>query len=165
MTQIEQIKAEIEKQRQLIWPRNTGEMRVVDVPKPFEQGWLNALKWMENLINSLPQEPVGEELEAAAEMYYQQEIEDTKCHHAAYLTYAQGYEDALLRTKDTFKSGANWQKEKMMKDAKEGIVTDKGDFIKFMDGTWVDLDPTVGNTPAFSLKEGQNVKLIVIKED
>ena len=31
--------AEIEKQKQLIFPKNTGEMKVADVPKPLEQGW------------------------------------------------------------------------------------------------------------------------------
>ena len=45
--------AEIEKQRQLIFPQNTGEMKVADVPKPLEQGWLNALSWMKKTIDSL----------------------------------------------------------------------------------------------------------------
>ena len=99
------------------------------------------------------EEPVSEELQEAIEAH-RKELD--------YWGMPCGYKDASC---SGFKDGANWQKEQMMKDAKEGIVTDKGDFIKFMDGTWVDLDPTVGNTPAFSLKEGQKVKLIVIKED
>ena len=45
--------AEIEKQRQLIFPQNTGEMKVADVPKPLEQGWLNALSWMKKTIDSI----------------------------------------------------------------------------------------------------------------
>ena len=45
--------AEIEKQRQLIFPKNTGEMKVADVPKPLEQGWLNALSWMKKTIDTL----------------------------------------------------------------------------------------------------------------
>jgi len=45
--------AEIEKQRQLIFPRNTGEMKVADVPKPLEQGWLNALSWIKKTIDTL----------------------------------------------------------------------------------------------------------------
>lgn len=45
--------AEIEKQRQLIFPRNTGEMKVADVPKPLEQGWLNALSWIKKTINTI----------------------------------------------------------------------------------------------------------------
>ena len=45
--------AEIEKQNQLIFPKNTGEMKVADVPKPLEQGWLNALSWIKKTIDSL----------------------------------------------------------------------------------------------------------------
>ena len=67
----EQIKAEIERRRQLIWPRNTGEMDVVDTPKPLEQGWLNALKWMENIIDTMPDESVTDynDLEREAVQY------------------------------------------------------------------------------------------------
>lgn len=49
---VQKIRGEIEKKRQLIWPTNTGEMAAVDVPKQLVQGWLNALKWMEDLIDS-----------------------------------------------------------------------------------------------------------------
>ena len=45
--------AEIEKQRQKVWPTNTGQMQVVDVPKDIQQGWLNALRWMEGILNTL----------------------------------------------------------------------------------------------------------------
>ena len=54
--------AEIEKQRQLIFPKNTGEMKVADVPKPLEQGWLNALSWMKKTIDSLEVKEVDLEL-------------------------------------------------------------------------------------------------------
>lgn len=47
------LKSKIEERRQLIWPKNTGRMDIVDVPKPLEQGWLNALKWVDNLIEGL----------------------------------------------------------------------------------------------------------------
>ena len=58
---------------------------------------------------------IDKSLEEAAEEYYQKEVEETKCHHASALTYAQGYEDALLRVKDAFIAGAEWQKEQDMK--------------------------------------------------
>ena len=45
------------------------------------------------------------DLEEAAEEYNKQVIEETKCHHNA-LTYAEGYEDALLLIPDAFKAGA-----------------------------------------------------------
>ena len=45
--------AEIAKQKQLIWPSNTGEMQVVSTPSKGEQGWLNALSWMNKTIDTL----------------------------------------------------------------------------------------------------------------
>ncbi len=56
MTDKELIKQEIKKRKQLIRPKNTGEMKVVDIPKPIEQGYLNALTWVEKLIDSMPEE-------------------------------------------------------------------------------------------------------------
>ena len=44
---------------------------------------------------------------------------------------------------------------------KRGIVTDGGEFIKFPDGTWIDLDPTQGCAPAFNLKVGEEVEVII----
>ena len=55
--------AEIEKQRQLIFPKNTGEMKVADVPKPLEHGWLNALSWIKKTIDSLEVKEVDLEKE------------------------------------------------------------------------------------------------------
>jgi DNA-directed RNA polymerase subunit RPC12/RpoP len=55
-------------------------------------------------------------LEEAAEKYYQKEVEETKCHYASALTYAQGHEDALLRVKSAFIAGIKWQKEQMEKN-------------------------------------------------
>lgn len=55
--------AEIEKQRQLIFPQNTGEMKVSDVPKQLEQGWLNALSWMKKTIDTLEAKEVDLEEE------------------------------------------------------------------------------------------------------
>ena len=53
---VQLIKEEIEKRKQEIWPKNTGEMRVVDTPKPLVQGWVNALNWVLSIINSFPEE-------------------------------------------------------------------------------------------------------------
>ena len=55
--------AEIEKQKQLIFPKNTGEMKVADVPKPLEQGWLNALSWIKKTIDPLEVKEVDLEKE------------------------------------------------------------------------------------------------------
>lgn len=55
-----------------------------------------------------------------------------------------------------FKAGANWQKDKLIKDAIEGYV----DQLEFPDKTWIELSATPKD-----LKDGDEVKLIVLKED
>lgn len=52
----------------------------------------------------------------------------------------------------------------MMKGAKSGIGN-YDNYIKFEDGTWIDLDPSEQLKPAFNVNEGDKVKVIVIKED
>ena len=59
---------------------------------------------------------------------------------------------------------AQWEKEEMMKDAIEGEVIDKGDFIKFADGKYIDLNPTMGAEPFVKFEDGDKVKVIIIKE-
>ena len=55
-------------------------------------------------------------------------------------------------------------REEMMKDAIEGEVIDKGDFIKFADGKYIDLNPTMGAEPFVKFEDGDKVKVIIIKE-
>lgn len=43
----------VEERRQLIRPKNDSKVRVADVPTHIEQGWLNALTWVRDSINSL----------------------------------------------------------------------------------------------------------------
>ena len=52
----------IDQQRQKVWPRNDGQVRIVDVPKRFEQGWLNALRWIKELISSTPKFNIGQSI-------------------------------------------------------------------------------------------------------
>jgi len=53
---------------------------------------------------------------------------------------------------DGFIAGANWQKQQMMKDAIEGIARPDDSEI------WCNLAP-------FNLKDGDKVRVVVIKED
>ena len=62
MNKEELLKA-IEQKRQAIWPTDTGKMDPATVPNNLEQGWLNALRWMENFINTLTTEQPSEDLE------------------------------------------------------------------------------------------------------
>lgn len=69
---------------------------------------------------------------------------------------------------DGVEEGKKAMREQMMKEAveKNGVVWDD-EFVKFDDGTFLDFrDPTLCINPAFVLpKNGEKVKVIVIKED
>ena len=62
------------------------------------------------------------------------------------------------------KMGAQWKKKQIMKDAKSGIGNNDN-YIQFKDGTWIDLDPSMLLKPAFNVKEGEKVKVIIIKDE
>ena len=96
-------------------------------------------------------------------------------------TPADGLEEEINRFHDEVMPGALfsklsyvarhfalWMRDKMLKEAveKKGVVWDD-EFVKFDDGTFLDFrDPTLSNNPAFVLpKNGEKVKVIVIKED
>ena len=63
MTHIEQIKDAIRQKQQEVWPTDTGEMKPATVPNNLEQGWLNALSWMEKFINSIAPEQQSNSLD------------------------------------------------------------------------------------------------------
>ncbi len=64
---------------------------------------------------------------------------------------------------DAIEYGIMLQKEQMMKDAKSGIGN-YDNYIKFEDGTWIDLDPSMQLKPAFNVNVNDKVKVIVTKE-
>lgn len=105
-----------------------------------------------------------EDLEEAARKYRESVPVDTTIH------YCGADEDVYFanRIVDAVIFGAQWQRVQMMKEAveKKGVVWDD-EFVKFDDGTFLDFrDPTLGINPAFVLpKNGEKVKVIVIKED
>ncbi len=135
MTDKEKIRAEIERQMQ-----------------HHVCGYKNALKDILKFIDSLPEEPVSEDLEEFATQlaneYFPDELNIwARPNHEARYLY-----DACIRT-------ANWQKEQMMKDAVEGEITDDvlskhlhcdaGKFIEAWD----------------KFNSGDKVKIIIIKEE
>ena len=99
-------------------------------------------------VGNTKEVPVSEDLEYASEKYA-----------CRFSSSKYGHD----KVKDSFIAGANWQKEQMMKDAKSGIGN-YDNYIKFEDGTWIDLDPSEQLKPAFNVNEGDKVKVIVIKE-
>lgn len=88
----------------------------------IEPKWVEKeLAWLEELRTRLLEEETPNDLEEAASEYKERVIEETKCHHNA-LTYAEGYEDALLLIPDAFIAGAKWQKGQDDKELSEKIA-------------------------------------------
>ena len=136
MTIIETIKAEIERQRKEIRPTDTGEMKVVGTPTQLEQGWLNALSWMEKILDTIQEQPVDYEEELnkckANPLYFWDKYVKVKVKNPSSCDgldeFAQKVEDYhdvgeergylyCVRgdIKDSVLAGAKWQKEQMMK--------------------------------------------------
>jgi hypothetical protein len=104
-----------------------------------------ALYGLINFINSMQEETVSEDLEEATKEWSENEDNVRGCDYIS-----------LVRVEEAFKAGANWQKDKLIKDAIEGYV----DQLEFPDKTWIELSATPKD-----LKDGDEVKLIVLKED
>ena len=114
-------------------------------------------------INALQEEPVSEELDKASKEWLIPQLDKSYANYGEAkmmeLTHFDGY--AML---DAIEFGAKWKEQQMMKGAKSGIGN-YDNYIKFEDGTWIDLDPSEQLKPAFNVNEGDKVKVIVIKED
>lgn len=109
--------------------------------------------WKEELLElAKGKEPVSEDLEEAVNAYigYAPEVDESSS------TYGK---------RQAFKAGANWQKEQMMKDADDYIVDDDNTIKRFYDtGGFVGKPIIFGFTPD-SINVGDQVKVIVIKQD
>jgi transcriptional regulator with XRE-family HTH domain len=136
MTQIEQIKAEIERLTEV-----TGYAL-----SEYENGRRSAMydirKQLTEYINSLPAEHPSEELEEAANIYANK----------------QGLELKPFAIK-FFKSGAQWQKEQIMKSAVDAtcVLLPPPDLFKVL----------ICHDVTNNLSKGQKVKIITVtvKED
>ena len=91
-----------------------------------------------DFINSLPEEPVSEDLEEAAKEC---------CFN--------------LQLQEYFKKGAYWQKRKMMNDAIERTVKEDAGGYPYIDAT--ELYDYDNDKPL--AKAGDKVKVLIIKED
>ena len=80
-------------------------------------------------------------------------------------TYAKkesyGYEPCNIV--ETFKAGVNWQKQQMMNEAKDGVIT--FDYYGDNDKIYGCIAHDSFSLEEFGLKDGDKVKLIIIKED
>lgn len=144
MTQIEQIKAEIES----LQAKTSIGLNEYDAG--YENGKAEVCRLLLNFINSLPVEPVSEDLKSAAEEYAYTNWEDEDYHEGA----SKGLPfDPIGHTEKTFQAGANWQKEQMMAKAVDGEV-----------GYWNIRGLSVNMELPRKFEEGDKVKLIIIKE-
>jgi transcriptional regulator with XRE-family HTH domain len=145
MTQIEQIKAEIERLTEV-----TGYAL-----SEYENGRRSAMydirKQLTEYINSLPAEQPSEELEKEIESYL---ITNRQ--------YAGGDEEDLWGDdciRDAIKYGANWQKEQIMKSAVDAtcVLLPPPDLFKVL----------ICHDVTNNLSKGQKVKIITVtvKED
>ena len=112
---------------------------------PFLQDW-QARDIVDFVLKNIqPSLPDG--LEEAAEEYNKQVIEATKCHHNA-LTYAEGYEDALLLIPDAFIAGAKYV-------APRWISVDEK--LPEMDEEVIVLTDELGTAPIYKISFGHIV--------
>lgn len=106
-------------------------------------------KQKEMYIDSLQEEPVSEELEFASEKY------------ACRFTSSKYGHDKI---KATFKAGAKWQKEQMMKDA-IGREVAEGSMCPAIETLPVLTHTDMILLPKDKFKSGDKVKIIIIKEE
>ena len=89
------------------------------------------------MIDKIQKEPISEDLEGASKNYA---LNNTP------------WDDCKDEIQEAFKAGAQWKKEQMMVNAVDGIARPNDNEI------WCILD-------SFNLKDGDKVRVIVIKED
>ena len=78
------------------------------------------------------------------------------------LAIGKWQDDENLKTKfyDWFITG--WIL-RVKEDTVEGEIIANGDFIKFADGKYIDLNPTMGAEPFVKFTEGDKVKVLITK--
>ena len=147
MTDKEKILAEIERlYNQSLADENRQADRGLERAANVSYGKSIACKELLSFINTLPKEPVSEDLEDAAIKYADENTEDpTEMNE-----YDSEYFDWHDYCERVYKAGAQWQKEQMMKDAVDATLAKTEGMI------WID------NTKAYN--KGDKVKVIIIKE-
>ena len=135
MSNIEKIKAEIEKRKGFFHERGIGCDNAIEVE----------LESLLSFIDSLPEESVSEDLEKVADEYSK---------GLDYWNYIN--DDPSI----AFKAGAAWQKEQMMKEAVDADVNTYEELPSGM--SYVEF---VADIPASRFKKHNKVKLVILKDD
>lgn len=152
MTDKERILKAIKQKQQDVWPTDTGKMAPASVPNNLEQGWLNALTWMEKYINSLPAEQPGEELEEA--------FDEVLPNPNWYIS--NDGEDAynVKQMEEMFCAGAQWQNQQMMKSAIDAkIVNDE------MSGCVVNCEQGCLVLEPHTYPIGRKLKILIMEDE
>ena len=109
------------------------------------------IEFVEELAHMIVPEP-SEDLEEASSKF-------------ATHTASNGVSVEFLEKKLSFQEGAKWDREQIMKNAKDGWI-DEECVIVLNDGTCIDLQPDYEKRPAFEFEYAQNVQVIILpKED
>lgn len=158
MTDKEKIRAEIERRRNIV---NNSALQMKDVDKRNHYSeMVEEYDDILRFINSLPEEPVSEDLEKAAE---QDVCEVVNCGSAIGIPndhVPSWVQDAMV---SEFIYGALWQKKQMMKNAKDGVIT--FDYYGDNDKIYGCIAHDSFSLEELGLKDGDKVKMIIIKED
>jgi hypothetical protein len=128
-----------------------------------EHGYRDALKDIKDFIDSMQEEPQGEDMWEASKQYALRQVfasTDAVMTEQAYLSLKlfSGFEIAVAH-----KDGANWQRQQMMKNAKDGVIT--FDYYGDNDKIYGCIAHDSFSLEELGLKDGDKVKLIIIKED
>ena len=141
---VELIKAEIE--------RRIQECKDYKIESSYYDGLIFAFKEVRDFINSLPEEPVNEDLEQAAKEICQKTLEGET-------VVIDGYEYVVRSdAEECCKAGAQWQKEQMMKTAVDGKIYETQARSKLKAAT-------IDKISRLKYRVGDKVKLIILKED
>ena len=125
-------------------------------------GKSKACKELLSFIDSMQEEPVSGDIWEASKQYALRQVfasTDAEMTEQAYLSLKlfSGFEIAVAH-----KDGAQWQKEQMIKEAKDGVIT--FDYYGDNDKIYGCIAHDSFSLEELGLKDGDKVKLIIIKE-
>ena len=156
--EVEKIRKEIERIKKRIldgWKSPEGFV------SSSSRGALEALNELLSFIDSLQEEPVSEELEEVALLYYPIMSRISEPHGVIPADTQSHYlGDANQDKREGFIDGAKWQKQQMMKNAIEREVKVDAGGYPYIEAT--ELYDYENEKPL--AKEGDKIKIIIIKE-
>lgn len=152
MTQIQKIKAEIDRLQETTMDKNSN------FKSQYNQGIFDGLSLIDNFIDSLEEEPVSKNLEKELDKYFSQFKGLEKCYWNWRIDSINIHAQCIY---DFAKHFAQWQKERILNNAIEREVKVDAGGYPYIDVTELydyDKDKPLA-------KKGDKVKLIIIMEE